>query len=409
MSRFKYLLFFLLILILPVQLGFHWWPEWSLVNGVRVDYLSPTLYASDTVVVALCLTNLSSINKHKKILILLFLFALLNSIFSAIPLLSLYKWLKFIEFLSLGIVIYENRTMVTRVVKKALPFPILYTCLIAILQWMNNGSLNGIFYWLGERKFTIQTPGIALSKIGETVSLRPYATLPHPNALAGFLLLSLAVYLSCYSSFTRRGLYILVPVLSVVFLTQSLGVMVAIGCALVFLLLTKNGKYKHPLVWKLIVVEFFLLSVCSLWAVQLISVSPFMSTNSRERLELIYLSGIESSQHPVVGNGFGTFISLIPHFSMSLPEIYRMRATSWLQPVHNVPLLILSETGLLGLSLLFVSIAILPASAPLLFVLVTALFDHYWITLQSTSLILTIFLALSLKRSHSNSHVHSSH
>ena len=33
----KYL-FLVLILFLPSQLGKHWWPEWSLVDGVRVDY-----------------------------------------------------------------------------------------------------------------------------------------------------------------------------------------------------------------------------------------------------------------------------------------------------------------------------------------------------------------------------------
>jgi len=32
------------LLFLPGQLGKHWWPKWSLISGVRVDWLSPTLY-----------------------------------------------------------------------------------------------------------------------------------------------------------------------------------------------------------------------------------------------------------------------------------------------------------------------------------------------------------------------------
>ena len=41
------LLFSLLILLLPTQLGRHFWPSYSFVFGLKVDYLSPTLYLTD--------------------------------------------------------------------------------------------------------------------------------------------------------------------------------------------------------------------------------------------------------------------------------------------------------------------------------------------------------------------------
>src|SRR3989344_9415701 len=41
------LFFYLLILFLPTQLGRHFWPNFSFVSGIRIDYLSPTLYATD--------------------------------------------------------------------------------------------------------------------------------------------------------------------------------------------------------------------------------------------------------------------------------------------------------------------------------------------------------------------------
>src|SRR5438105_4334390 len=41
---------FLLLFLLPTQLGKHFWPEFSFVQGLRIDYLSPTLYVTDMLV-----------------------------------------------------------------------------------------------------------------------------------------------------------------------------------------------------------------------------------------------------------------------------------------------------------------------------------------------------------------------
>src|SRR3972149_7133823 len=42
--------FYLLLVLLPTQLGYHWWPSWALVLGRRIDYLSPTLYVTDILI-----------------------------------------------------------------------------------------------------------------------------------------------------------------------------------------------------------------------------------------------------------------------------------------------------------------------------------------------------------------------
>src|SRR3989344_696217 len=46
-TRVEYILFYLIILFLPTQLGKHFWPDFSIVSGIRVDYLSPTVYFTD--------------------------------------------------------------------------------------------------------------------------------------------------------------------------------------------------------------------------------------------------------------------------------------------------------------------------------------------------------------------------
>src|SRR6266704_691714 len=49
------LLFSLLILFLPTQFGKHFWPSFSIIQGIRVDYLSPTLYFTDILIILLFL------------------------------------------------------------------------------------------------------------------------------------------------------------------------------------------------------------------------------------------------------------------------------------------------------------------------------------------------------------------
>ena len=58
--------------------------------------------------------------------------------------------------------------------------------ILAISQFIKGGTLG--LWILGERTFTISTPGIAKFDFYGREFLRPYATFPHPNVLAGFIL-----------------------------------------------------------------------------------------------------------------------------------------------------------------------------------------------------------------------------
>src|SRR3972149_3010131 len=49
------ILFFFLILLLPTQLGKHFFIPLSYLSGVRVDYLAPTVYLTDLIVVPLAI------------------------------------------------------------------------------------------------------------------------------------------------------------------------------------------------------------------------------------------------------------------------------------------------------------------------------------------------------------------
>ena len=86
---------FLLLLLLPSQLALHFWPSWSLINGIRIDYLSPTLYFTDLIIIGLFLISRLRVRVPLPVII----FVVLNILVSSSPLVSLYKWLRVLEYL----------------------------------------------------------------------------------------------------------------------------------------------------------------------------------------------------------------------------------------------------------------------------------------------------------------------
>jgi hypothetical protein len=79
-------------------------------------------------------------------------------------------------------------------------------------------------------------------------------------------------------------------------------------------------------------------------------------------------------------------------------------ATWFLQPVHNVYLLFLAETGFGGYIVLFIFVSLflryLIGSGkeeyffPFLIVILTSFFDHYWITIEQNRFLLAVFVSL---------------
>ena len=196
-SRLEQILFYALLLFLPTQLGKHFWPDFSLVSGIRIDYLSPTLYFTDILLLLLFLTVFVTHEKkfvfdlpsRTTILVLGgFLFLLTNIIFSLNPLNGLYALLKLAEMVFFGWYI-SRTTQTTRqvmVIFISLSFGVLGEAVLAFAQFLNHGSIGGPLYLLGERLFSAQTPGIANASINGELILRPYGTFSHPNVLAGF-------------------------------------------------------------------------------------------------------------------------------------------------------------------------------------------------------------------------------
>lgn len=51
MSKLEKVLFYLFLFLIPSNLAKHWVQNWSYVNGILVDYLIPTLYMTDIIII----------------------------------------------------------------------------------------------------------------------------------------------------------------------------------------------------------------------------------------------------------------------------------------------------------------------------------------------------------------------
>ncbi|HID06451.1 MAG TPA: hypothetical protein EYP10_04810, partial [Armatimonadetes bacterium] len=212
MGKLQRPLFYLLILFLPTQLTKHFWPDWAMVGGIRVDYLSPTVYLTDLLVVGLLILvaaerlgerkslfkSLSAITfrgpigrQNVRVILGLaggLIFLSLGVVGSIRPLAGFYKLLKLVEFFLLGLWVKNNFVaLLPCCLVPLLSLTIIYSSLIAWGQFLRQGSLGGLFWWLGERTFTSSTPGIAQVVLNGQLFLRPYATFSHPNVLGGYL------------------------------------------------------------------------------------------------------------------------------------------------------------------------------------------------------------------------------
>ncbi|MFH1863410.1 MAG: hypothetical protein ABIJ85_00665, partial [bacterium] len=270
--------FWLLVFLFPTQLSYHFWPDFSFIFGIKVDYLSPTVYLTDLLVILLVILSRSRFNlfikdKFKKRNVKLLILSLLgvgtaivvgNILEATTPLVAAIKWIKIIELLTLALYAYINKKS-NKETLYALYFSIIFFSLIGILQFALQKTIGGPLYLLGERHFSLITPGIALAKINGVDYLRAYSTFPHPNAFAGYLGAGvvLVALMNCrIKLFNKKQLWVFYLVSSIAFfLTFSSGALVAAFITAVYFLLNKKNKEIKTKIVQLLFLLFICLSL----------------------------------------------------------------------------------------------------------------------------------------------------
>ncbi|MFO0703981.1 MAG: O-antigen ligase family protein [Patescibacteria group bacterium] len=303
--------------------------------------------------------------------------------------------------------------------------------ILAVVQLVEKSSFGGLWYFLGERNLTLSLPGIAKSSLNGNEFLRPYSTFSHPNSMGGFYLVlyflinwfqnNFNVMLPARRSINEGGslpkqdieespirqaqgdktikiLFYAIQILSLFLIVLSFS-KVAIGTFvfLSFINLLRDKAYKGCIIcffariFVLLIILFFgLLSVGDPYTIE-------------KRLFLTRQAVEVFIKYPLIGSGLGTNIIAQSKTILSIPGKF----TDTTQPVHNIYLMLLSETGLIGVGLMVYTIfnfrkylsnwqklPIMAISA----ILITGFFDHYWLTLsQNIALSSFVFALIFLK------------
>jgi hypothetical protein len=357
-------LFPLIIFLIPSNLAKHFILPSSYVGGSLVDYLIPTLYLTDILIILLLILKPLNWRQIPRPIIVFLVCLLPSVILAASPIPAIYKWFKFLEIGLLAAWVKENYltlydTRAGKSVRLGLMLAVIFQSILAIGQWLNQGSLAG-YWFLGEQPYTTASTGIdKITWLDGSLKIPPLGTTPHPNVLAGFLVISLAVIGNWKLEF-----FSLIPL----FLTFSLSAWLAV--------LIRN---KRILLAGLIGLIIF--------GKNLSFLAPESSFSRRNQLTQMAFAMFYD--RPLTGVGLNNFTVVMDRYGL-IPA-----TTRFLQPVHNIYLLLLSETGLAGLTSFGYLIFKLKKSRLLWLLLFLGLFDHWPLTLQ-TGLLLWILTILDL-------------
>ena len=390
MKRIEHVLLFLVLLFFPTQLGKHFWPPLSFVYSLSVDYLSPTIYFWDLLVVLLITVFIASGKPINKLALNIFLLFILSQIISLIPYQSLGLNLgaglvRAEQYLISGLfgiyIASKNVHKVKFIFIWGLGLAILGQSILAILQFLKEGTIG--LWILGERTFSLTTPGIAKFDFYGREFLRPYGTFPHPNVLAAFMLVSAILILWFKKTEKILALIAGIPIL----LSVSRAAILAGFIAFLFLL-EKKGRI------------LLLLAVLILLPILYIRFSSVLNFDNisllrREQLSEVAIRIFLTS--PLIGVGLNNFI---PAFSNDV----LVGPSRFLQPVHNVFLLSLAETGVIGflgfLGQIGFAIWKVRKERTLLLIwlviIFLGMFDHYFLTLPQGYRLLFLVWGLSI-------------
>ena len=402
------IVFFVLLFLLPTQLGKHFWFDWSLVWGMRVDYFSPTFYLVDMVwliwVVLILVKNFKKERKKVKFEVFwVIILILVNILVANNRWVAGYKWLRLGQLFWVWSWVTENKRTVKNGLLKVIPWWLIVEGILAIGQVSKGGSLNGWWWFLGERKFDFNTIGIAQMSVVDMGLVRAYGTFSHPNSLAGFLLVSLIWWVKNFSLF-RSSNYQRVK-WWVVFWLGLVGIFLA-GSRTIWLLTLGfliflgwnskvNIKKKVKGLAFLVLLVIILIKMIG-FNYPLVNFLGGWDENGlikRGQLNLAALQMIKKS--PWFGVGLGNFLA-------NLPEFQKNNQIFWFQPVHNVLLLLVSEIGLLGFGVMgwvlgrkwdwkkwdkwiWIILGV---------IFVSGMVDHYWFTLPQNMWLLTLVFGI---------------
>lgn len=327
------------------------------------------------------------------------------------PTLGWYQLLKLVELSLLYFYVKSNLDHVFDIKTSFFVFIAsgLFQAVLAILQYVRQADLGLRF--LGETVLSPELFNVAVFTAEGEKIMRPYGTTPHPNVLALFLFMAVFI---CYFFYVKKdkffhsgiGLFVYSVLLFGLLLTFSRVIVFvwALGAVLKWVIFNKKFTRlaQNLSLRNLTVATFGVLVLFSIlfWPQVLarLDISP-----QEEAVSLRgFYNKISLFEKPFWGVGLGNFVNWFKEVNPAL-------AQNLYQPVHNIYLLIFSETGVLGLGLFLLFLFFLAKnymkikfdrpfhySFFIIFIslLFFGLFDHFLWTLQQGQIIFWLVMGL---------------
>ncbi|MBU4360422.1 O-antigen ligase family protein [Patescibacteria group bacterium] len=401
----EYLLY-LFVFLIPWQTR---WIIWDTkINGQVWEYGRICLYAFDVVFVILLILFLISnikyqVFRRKNILLATcyLLLVILNFIISDDKLLSFYWLLRILQgILLIWLISKINFSKIKLVMSFVISMAL--SAGLGIYQFLTQSAFAS--KWLGLASHSASALGDSVVELANERWLRAYGSFPHPNILAGFIIIAIILCLWLLNKNTRIN-YLLLSVscyLLIVglFFTFSRAGWIAFG---IIILLVCYLAVRDKI--KLYDTCYMILATCLLVFSLSIIYFPLVQTRIQgsARLEVASnterINNLEQSFEIIKNNlWLGTGVG---NYTVELQKTYPNQPAYFYQPVHNVYLLVLAELGIVGVLLIVIflfyfikSYSIKFTDYWLLIIGYFFFFDHFWWTLPS-GVILVFLLVFS--------------
>lgn len=394
----------LVIFVLPSNLFYILEYASGYTHGLLSDYLIPRLFLSDIFLGVLAATlfwkNAAVLKKtvyRNAVPLTLWLLLAAAQLISPQPLLGLLNWFRLSLVLLTTIVLATSYPKLkdTAVVQWSLAVTILLQAGIGLWQYCTQHSVFG-YLLLGEPRLGIPT-GLAHSSLRSSEVILPYGTTAHPNILAGVLAVYLVLLWTKRQKLLPWPLFWLVSVLGVATLlaTESFSGFLILILAIMSSFLFRQG-WLEAKKREVTIVVLVMAAVITPFAINLLAGRLPENTSLTRRSYLTTATAEMLESNPITGVGLGQFTRSIEFRFITTEQV------AFLQPVHNMLLLWLAETGILGCITAvaiwrgltqFARQRILSCGLILLPVL---LLDHYLLT-QPAGLLLILMLLILME------------
>lgn len=385
-----------LLIVLPFNITLQQ-PNYDVyISGLSSNYIVPTLSILDVFVFLVLFFSFKEKKlkkNHKIFFTILFLFFttkafLDNEIISTLQIYRLFFYALCATYIVQEFPLKKNIKTISYILLSST----IVQATIGILQFRQGHNLG--FHFLGESNLVKGMFGTSFVDIDGILFLRAYGTFPHPNILAGFLLFTLIFSLA---NVKRAQINWITGVLStiLIFFTFSriaifLSVVFWIGF-LLFKIFKKQKEKKEK--------QLSFLSIYPLFITRFFNLFLENDGSFSDRVELLKTAREILRNHPFFGIGAGRFV-----YGLDYYPVYTAGGFLLLQPVHNVPLLLLAEYGIVfGLPLILLIVFFLVRGFlrggvflkyAIFSTVIILTFDHYFITLPQGIIFFTGILAL---------------